>query len=170
MDVSSNSCPKKRKMGTGQEAEIECPKVEMKEISPINEPHARTNWRHAVAAYTDRRVLQVLALGFSSGLPFLLTYSTLSAWLATNGVRRGSDWHFRPGWHALRIQVSLGAADGSRASATAFGTTARLGNHHPDPSDRRNSRAGIVQSKAQLACGWLLLRCSSHFFLRARIS
>jgi PAT family beta-lactamase induction signal transducer AmpG len=60
----------------------------MKEISRIDEGHGRTNWRHAVAAYTDRRVLQVLALGFSSGLPFLLTYSTLSFWLATNGVRR----------------------------------------------------------------------------------
>ena len=44
----------------------------------------------AVAAYTEPRVLQMLALGFSSGLPFLLTYSTLSAWLATNGVRRAA--------------------------------------------------------------------------------
>jgi PAT family beta-lactamase induction signal transducer AmpG len=35
-------------------------------------------------------VLQVLALGFSSGLPLLLTYSTLSAWLATAGVRRAA--------------------------------------------------------------------------------
>lgn len=60
----------------------------MKENSRINEPSARTNWRDTVAAYTDRRVLQVLALGFASGLPFLLTYSTLSFWLATNGVRR----------------------------------------------------------------------------------
>ncbi|SPE28373.1 Permease of the major facilitator superfamily [Candidatus Sulfotelmatomonas gaucii] len=32
----------------------------------------------------------MLALGFSSGLPFLLTYSTLSAWLATVGVRRAA--------------------------------------------------------------------------------
>src|SRR5207245_10660228 len=44
-------------------------------------------WRPSLAAYTDRRVLRVLALGFSSGLPLLLTYSTLSAWLATAGVR-----------------------------------------------------------------------------------
>lgn len=55
-----------------------------------NEVHARTNWRDAVAAYTDPRVLQVLALGFASGLPLLLTYSTLSAWLATAGVRRAA--------------------------------------------------------------------------------
>ncbi|HEY1577638.1 MAG TPA: AmpG family muropeptide MFS transporter [Terracidiphilus sp.] len=62
----------------------------MKELPGINEVHARTNWRNAVAAYTERRVLQVLALGFSSGLPLLLTYSTLSAWLATAGVRRAA--------------------------------------------------------------------------------
>ncbi len=32
----------------------------------------------------------MLALGFASGLPLLLTYSTLSAWLATAGVRRAA--------------------------------------------------------------------------------
>jgi len=86
----------------------------MKESSPINEPRARTNWRHAVAAYTDRRVLQVLALGFSSGLPLLLTYSTLSAWLATGGVRRaaigtfalvGTPYAFKFLWAPLMDRV-----------------------------------------------------------------
>ena len=62
----------------------------MKELPGINEVHARTNWRQAVSAYTEPRVLQVLALGFASGLPLLLTYSTLSAWLATVGVRRAA--------------------------------------------------------------------------------
>jgi PAT family beta-lactamase induction signal transducer AmpG len=62
----------------------------MKELSSITEGHAATNWRRSVKAYTDRRVLQVLALGFASGLPLLLTYSTLSAWLATAGVRRAA--------------------------------------------------------------------------------
>src|SRR6202007_3363585 len=49
-----------------------------------------TGWRHSLAVYTDRRVLLVLLLGFSSGLPLLLTFSTLSAWLATAGVRRAA--------------------------------------------------------------------------------
>jgi PAT family beta-lactamase induction signal transducer AmpG len=49
-----------------------------------------TGWRRSLVAYTDRHVLQVLALGFSSGLPLLLTYSTLSAWLATAGVTRAA--------------------------------------------------------------------------------
>jgi PAT family beta-lactamase induction signal transducer AmpG len=66
------------------------PKIEMTENSRTNEGHSATNWRQAVATYTEPRVLMVLALGFASGLPFLLTYSTLSAWLATAGVRRAA--------------------------------------------------------------------------------
>jgi MFS transporter, PAT family, beta-lactamase induction signal transducer AmpG len=62
----------------------------MKESSPINEAHAPRDWRRAIKAYTEPRVLQVLALGFASGLPLLLTYSTLQAWLATVGVRRST--------------------------------------------------------------------------------
>ena len=62
----------------------------MMEVPRVDERHTQKNWRHAVAAYTEPRVLQVLALGFSSGLPLLLTYSTLSAWLATAGVRRAA--------------------------------------------------------------------------------
>jgi MFS transporter, PAT family, beta-lactamase induction signal transducer AmpG len=47
-----------------------------------------TGWRRSLATYSDRRVLMILALGFSSGLPLLLTHSTLSAWLAVYGVKR----------------------------------------------------------------------------------
>ena len=45
---------------------------------------------NAFAAYLDRRVLSIFLLGFSSGLPLLLTFSTLSAWLAKLGVSRAS--------------------------------------------------------------------------------
>jgi PAT family beta-lactamase induction signal transducer AmpG len=63
----------------------------MQDKSPNKEPNKEmTGWRRSLAAYTDRHVLQVLALGFSSGLPLLLTYSTLSAWLATAGVKRAA--------------------------------------------------------------------------------
>jgi MFS transporter, PAT family, beta-lactamase induction signal transducer AmpG len=55
---------------------------------PQNKP--MTGSRRSLAAYTDRHVLQVLALGFSSGLPLMLTYLTLSAWLATAGIKRGA--------------------------------------------------------------------------------
>ncbi len=49
-----------------------------------------TGWRRSFDEYTDRRVLMILPLGFSSGLPLLLTYTTLSAWLATAGVSRAA--------------------------------------------------------------------------------
>src|SRR5579864_3707741 len=49
-----------------------------------------TDWRRLLAVYTDRRVLLILPLGFASGLPLLLTFSTLSAWLATAGVSRSA--------------------------------------------------------------------------------
>ena len=57
-----------------------------------NDPQtiALTGWRRSLAAYTNRHVLQVLALGFSSGLPLMLTYLTLSAWLATAGIKRSA--------------------------------------------------------------------------------
>ena len=48
------------------------------------------DWRHSLTVYRDRRVLLILPLGFASGLPLLLTFSTLSAWLATAGVRRAA--------------------------------------------------------------------------------
>ena len=51
-------------------------------------------WRQSFAVYGDRRVLMVLALGFSSGLPLLLTLSTLSAWLTTVGVTRATVGYF----------------------------------------------------------------------------
>jgi PAT family beta-lactamase induction signal transducer AmpG len=47
-------------------------------------------WRPSLSTYTNRNVLLVLPLGFASGLPLLLTASTLSAWLATAGVRRAA--------------------------------------------------------------------------------
>jgi len=49
-----------------------------------------SRWRRSLATYTDRRVMMILPLGFASGLPLLLTASTLSAWLATAGISRAA--------------------------------------------------------------------------------
>jgi PAT family beta-lactamase induction signal transducer AmpG len=38
------------------------------------------------ALFRDRRMAPALGLGFTSGMPFLLTYSTQSAWLTDAGV------------------------------------------------------------------------------------
>jgi len=40
----------------------------------------------AASVYRERRVVVILLLGFSSGLPLLLVYSTLSAWLKDAGI------------------------------------------------------------------------------------
>ena len=44
------------------------------------------SWRASVAAYTQPRTRVMLALGFASGLPFLLTGSTLGYWLRDAGT------------------------------------------------------------------------------------
>src|SRR6266404_3581203 len=49
-----------------------------------------SGWRRSFAVYSNRRVLLILPLGFASGLPLLLTFSTLSAWLATAGISRAT--------------------------------------------------------------------------------
>ncbi|MBC8339855.1 MAG: AmpG family muropeptide MFS transporter [Rhodospirillales bacterium] len=43
-------------------------------------------WLEAARVYGDRRILIILVLGFSSGLPLLLVFSTLSFWLTFEGV------------------------------------------------------------------------------------
>ena len=44
------------------------------------------SWIEALAVYRERRIATILLLGFSSGLPRLLTLSTLAWWLSTVGV------------------------------------------------------------------------------------
>ncbi len=43
-------------------------------------------WIEALAVYRDRRLLSILLLGFSSGLPLALTFSTLTFWLKEEGL------------------------------------------------------------------------------------
>ncbi|BCG66062.1 MAG: MFS transporter, PAT family, beta-lactamase induction signal transducer AmpG [Methyloprofundus sp.] len=44
------------------------------------------SWKQAFSAYLQPRVIGMSFLGFSAGLPFLLVFSTLSAWLRDTGV------------------------------------------------------------------------------------
>jgi MFS transporter, PAT family, beta-lactamase induction signal transducer AmpG len=50
----------------------------------------RASWREAWAVYLQRRVLIVLLLGFSSGLPLALSGSTLLVWMRESGVDLGT--------------------------------------------------------------------------------
>ena len=53
---------------------------------PATGRRARRDWQAALAVYRQPRLIAVLLMGFSSGLPLALTYSTLSYWLADLGV------------------------------------------------------------------------------------
>ena len=50
------------------------------------ESPARRSIADSLAVYLQRRVLIVLLLGFSSGLPLVLTGATLQAWLKVSGI------------------------------------------------------------------------------------
>ena len=49
-------------------------------------PTPQRSWLAALAVYCRAPVITMLFLGFSAGLPFLLVFSTLSAWLRSDGV------------------------------------------------------------------------------------
>jgi PAT family beta-lactamase induction signal transducer AmpG len=74
------------------------------------------NWRRSMAVYADRRVLAILFLGFSSGLPLALTFGTLSIWLVEEGVSKttiglfalvGSPYTFKFLWSPLIDRMRL---------------------------------------------------------------
>src|SRR6478736_9288182 len=50
----------------------------------------RASWREGVAVYLQRRVLIVMLLGFSAGLPLALSGSTLLVWMREAGVDLGT--------------------------------------------------------------------------------
>lgn len=59
----------------------------------------KTSWSNAFKVYLNRRVMSMLFLGFSAGLPLFLIFSTLSLWLRDAGVDRSAVTYFS--WAAL---------------------------------------------------------------------
>src|SRR6266481_715121 len=53
-------------------------------------PAPAPSWRDSLAVYLQPRVLIVLLLGFSSGLPLALSGSTLLIWMRESGVDLGT--------------------------------------------------------------------------------
>ena len=78
--------------------------------SNIKEPRLNTlqekyNWREAFKAYTHPRVIGMLFLGFSAGLPLLLVLGTLSFWLSEAGIARATIGHLS--WVGLAYGVKF---------------------------------------------------------------
>lgn len=76
----------------------------------------KKDWWSAVAGYFTPRMLIILAMGFASGLPLLLTLSTLSYWLSKVGVDKttiglfalvGTPYTFKFLWSPIMDQVPL---------------------------------------------------------------
>jgi MFS transporter, PAT family, beta-lactamase induction signal transducer AmpG len=66
---------------------------------------AGTGWRHAWAVYTRPTVLRMLLLGFSAGLPYMLVFSTLTAWLRDEGVSRTAIGFFA--WIGITYSIKV---------------------------------------------------------------
>src|SRR6195256_1164605 len=59
-------------------------------VAPEKATAPRASWREGLTVYLERRVLIVLLLGFSSGLPLALSGSTLLVWMRESGVDLGT--------------------------------------------------------------------------------
>ena len=62
-----------------------------------DKPHR--SWRQSARAFLNPKVMALLFLGFSAGVPILLVFSTLSVWLREAGVERATIGFFS--WAAL---------------------------------------------------------------------
>lgn len=63
------------------------------------------SWREAISVYSRPRVIGMLFLGFSAGLPFLLVFSTLSAWLADADISRTTIGFFS--WIGIMYSIKV---------------------------------------------------------------
>ncbi len=66
---------------------------------------ASQNWIESFLVYLKPRVIGMLFLGFSAGLPFLLVFSTLSAWLRTYEISRTAIGMFA--WVGLLYSIKF---------------------------------------------------------------
>jgi len=65
----------------------------------------RLSWRESIALYGKPKVLALLFLGFSAGLPFLLVFSTLTAWLTEAGITRTTIGFFS--WIGITYSIKV---------------------------------------------------------------
>lgn len=65
-------------------------------------PHS---WKEAFLVYRHPRVVTMLFLGFSAGLPYLLVFSTLTAWLRDYGISKTAIGFFS--WVGITYSVKV---------------------------------------------------------------
>ena len=54
----------------------------------------RKSWLEAIRSYAQPKMLAMLALGFGSGLPFMMFISKLSRWLSEVGIDKSTIGFF----------------------------------------------------------------------------
>ena len=68
-------------------------------ITSITNKNPHHSWRETFLSFIHPRVITMLFLGFSAGLPYMLIFSSLSLWLGEAGVSRDVITYFS--WAAL---------------------------------------------------------------------
>ncbi len=63
------------------------------------------SWREAFLVYQQPRVIAMLFLGFSAGVPYLLVFSTLSVWLTEAGLSRTAIGFFS--WVGITYSIKV---------------------------------------------------------------
>jgi PAT family beta-lactamase induction signal transducer AmpG len=66
---------------------------------------ATASWSEAITIYTRPRVVAMIFLGFAAGLPFLLVFSTLSAWLRDVDIARTTIGFFS--WIGITYSIKV---------------------------------------------------------------
>lgn len=71
----------------------------------ISKDKRQTTWGEALRVYLNPQVIALFFLGFSAGLPFLMVFSTLTAWLTEEGVSRTTIGFF--GWVGITYSIKV---------------------------------------------------------------
>ncbi len=73
-------------------------------MTDTTDPSSRS-WRDSLLIYLHPRVASMAFLGFSAGLPYMLVFSTLTAWLTEAGVTKASIGFFS--WIGITYSVKV---------------------------------------------------------------
>lgn len=116
----------------------------MQKLSGTVDQSVRVSWRDALLIYFHRRVIAMAFLGFAAGLPFLLVFSTLTAWLRDEAVSRSAIGFFA--WVGITYSIKvLWAPVVDRLPLPLL--TRALGQR----------RGWMLAAQAGIACGLLLM-------------